>query len=209
MEISSLLHLFLSNLLAASPTSDSQLPTIIQQYLANLLFRGRCLLLKANALRFDRTMSLSAVVNIMLNKDKGIYPQESIEDGQYLMLSQPPEIQVKVFISWSDLWSWKFQISPSGDFQKNIPSCSSFMSNFQFLPHWSHSHPLISSHSTEEFIISRTKYSALVTQNLDTIYSLTYSTPIHIWPHLRHTRWRLLAALHLPFHVKSFWVWYE
>lgn len=117
----------------------------------------------------------------MLNKDKDIYLQESIEDGQYLMLSQPPEIQVKVFISWSDLWSRKFQFSPSGDFQKNIPTCSSFTSNFQFSPHWSHSHPLISSNSAEEFIISRTKYSALVTQNLDTIYSLTL---FHSNPHL-------------------------
>lgn len=32
--------------------------------------------------------------------------------------------------------------------------------------------------------------------------------PLHNWPHLRHTRWNLLAALHLSLHVKSFWGWY-
>ncbi len=43
-------------------------------------------------LRLDQTVSLSAVVKIMLNKDKDICLQESIEDGQYITLSQTPEI---------------------------------------------------------------------------------------------------------------------
>jgi len=149
-------------------------------------------------------MSLSAVVNIMFNKDKNIYLQESIEDGQYLMLSQPPEIQVKVFISRSDLWSWTFEISPSGDFQKNIPSCRTFSSHLTdpTLTLWYH-HTQPRSSSFQDQNIQHWSVRIL-TQST----RWPYSTSIHIWPHLRHTRWRLLAALHLPFHVKSFWVWY-
>lgn len=155
--------------------------------------------------RSDHTTSLSAVVSIMLNKDKDVYLLESIENEQCITLSQPAEIQVKVFISWSDLfimWSWKFQAS--GDFCK---TCC-LTSTLQFSPQRCAFLHQISSHTAQEFIISRTKYTALVSQNLDTICWLT---SLHSTPHLTSLetyQMKTTGCSPLPFYVKSFWVRY-
>lgn len=166
-----MLHLFLSNLLAYLRCFSHNWQPIIHNYttvFSKPVLQRQTPPPQSQCIKILTRLWVSAVVNIMSNKDKDIYLQESIEEGQYIMLSQPPEIQVKCLFHG--------QISPSGDFQKNIPSCSSFTSTLSFSPPWSHA-------LTEELIISRTKYPALVIQNLDTIYWLTlfHSTPNLTW----------------------------
>lgn len=125
-------------------------------------------------------MNLSAVVCIMLNKDKDIYLQESIEDGQYIMLSQPPEIQVKCLFHGQICDLGNFKSHPVVIFRRTFPSIlTSLISRSPWGVHHFKNKICSIGHSEPW-------------HNL-----LAEPIPLHIWPHLRHTRWRLLAALHL------------
>ncbi len=156
-----------------------------------MFFRGRRLLLKSVMLRLDQTMSFSAVVKIMLNKDKDIYLQESIEDGQYITASRDLGQSAYLMVRFVHYMIMKISNHSQWWFQRNIFTSLISLS------------PSDITHMAEEFIISRIQHWSLRTLTQSTGWP--DSTLLHIWPHLRDTRWRLLAALPLPFYVKSFW----
>lgn len=117
-------------------------------------------------------MNLSAVVNIMLNKDKDIYLQESIEDGQYIMLSQPPEIQVKCLFHGQICDLENFKSHPVVIFRRTFP-------------HVSPSPPPFSSHLTDLALSLRS--SSFREQNMQhwSLRTLTQSTGwTYSTPHL-------------------------
>jgi len=145
-------------------------------------------------------MSLSAVVNIMFNKDKNIYLQESIEMDSISCYHNLQKFRSKCLFHGQICDHGHLKSHPVVIFRRTFPHVE--LSVLTLLIPLSPSDIITLSRGVHHFKIKIFS----IGQSESTRWP--YSTSIHIWPHLRHTRWRLLAALHLPFHVKSFWVRY-